>query len=239
MTIVYRKEKNMTVRIAINGLGRIGRCVLRAITEYNRDDIEVVAINGPAAIEQHMHLLKYDSIHGTFHNIKQIGNDAIDMGRGPMKLFHERDPANLPWGELGVDIVMECTGVFNNKQQASKHLDAGAKKVIISAPAKGDVDATITRADNLIADVEAKVADAGSEVSAEAHARAEVKLAEAVSAQAEAKASFRAEAYQAAYTSVQAAIRIANEVSTMIERNLNHLLHGNHETNENQHTEPA
>lgn len=131
----------MTVRIAINGLGRIGRCVLRAITEYERDDIEVVAINGPARIEQHLHLLKYDSVHGICSSVKRVGEN-IDMGRGEIKLFHERDPLNLPWKELEIDVVMECTGVFNDKESASKHIQAGAKKVMISAPAKG-VDSTI------------------------------------------------------------------------------------------------
>ncbi len=131
----------MTVRIAINGLGRIGRCVLRAITEYERDDVEVVAINGPASIEQHLHLLKYDSVHGTFNQVKQVG-DNIDMGRGEIKLFHERDPLKLPWKELDIDIVMECTGVFNKREKAAMHIEAGAKKVMISAPAS-DADATI------------------------------------------------------------------------------------------------
>ncbi|MDA0782167.1 MAG: type I glyceraldehyde-3-phosphate dehydrogenase [Rickettsiales bacterium] len=131
----------MTVRIAINGLGRIGRCVLRAITEYERDDVEVVAVNGPADIEQHLHLLKYDSIHGTFPQVKRIGNN-IDMGRGEIKLFQLRDPLQLPWKELDIDIVMECTGVFNKRDKAAMHLQAGAKKVMISAPAD-DADATI------------------------------------------------------------------------------------------------
>jgi len=131
----------MTVRIAINGLGRIGRCVLRAITEYERDDVEVVAVNGPASIDQHLHLLKYDSVHGTFCQAKQVG-DNIDMGRGEIKLFHERDPLKLPWKELDIDIVMECTGVFNKREKAAMHIEAGAKKVMISAPA-GDADATI------------------------------------------------------------------------------------------------
>lgn len=131
----------MTVRIAINGLGRIGRCVLRAATEYAYDDIKIVAVNGPAEIEQHLHLLKYDSVHGTFPQVKRVGND-IDMGTGSIKLFQERDPLKLPWGELDIDIVMECTGVFNKREKAAMHLKAGAKKVMISAPAD-DADATI------------------------------------------------------------------------------------------------
>ncbi len=132
----------MTVRIAINGLGRIGRCVMRAVTEYNRDDIEIVAVNGPAPIETHLHLLKYDSVHGAFPQVKKVGEDSIDMGRGPIKLFRERDPAKLPWGDLDIDVVLECTGNFKDKKEASAHIKSGAKKVIISAPAD-EVDATI------------------------------------------------------------------------------------------------
>jgi glyceraldehyde 3-phosphate dehydrogenase len=132
----------MTIRVAINGLGRIGRCVWRAAAEYNREDIEIVAVNGPAPIETHVHLLKYDSVHGTFSAACAVGSDAIDMGQGPVKLFQERDPAKLPWSELKVDVVLECTGAFNKKSDAEKHIAAGAKKVIISAPAEG-VDATI------------------------------------------------------------------------------------------------
>lgn len=132
----------MTIKIAINGLGRIGRCVMRAAAEYKRDDIEIVAVNGPAPIETHVHLLKYDSTHGTYPAVKQVGDDAIDMGQGAIKLFRERDPSKLPWGELGVDVVLECTGIFNDKKDAAAHIQAGAKKVVISAPAK-NVDATI------------------------------------------------------------------------------------------------
>jgi glyceraldehyde 3-phosphate dehydrogenase len=132
----------MTIRVAINGLGRIGRCVWRAAAEYGRDDIEIVAVNGPAPIETHVHLLKYDSVHGAFPHVKAVGADAIDMGQGPVKLLQERDPSKLPWGELDVDVVLECTGHFNKKSEAEKHINAGAKKVVISAPAEG-VDATI------------------------------------------------------------------------------------------------
>lgn len=132
----------MTVRIAINGLGRIGRCVVRALTELDRNDIELVAVNGPASTDTHVHLLKYDSIHGTFPQVKKTGDDEINAGKGPIRVFHERDPRKLPWKELKIDIVLECTGVFKNKEQASAHLDAGARKVIISSPADS-VDATI------------------------------------------------------------------------------------------------
>lgn len=140
----------MAIRIAINGLGRIGRCVLRAIIEQNRRDIEVVAVNGPAELSAHAHLLKYDSVHGTFHgDIKThvIGEDeqkieTIDMGHGPFRLFHERNALNLPWKELGIDIVLECTGKYTKRVDAVQHIEAGAKRVLISAPAT-EVDATI------------------------------------------------------------------------------------------------
>lgn len=131
----------MTVRIAINGLGRIGRCVVRAFHELPRDDIEIVALNGPAPLEDHVHLLKYDSVHGVFPNV--TGKDgAIDMGRGPIPVLGERDPSKLPWGEMGVDIVLECTGRFNKREEAARHLLGGAKKVIVSAPCDG-ADSTI------------------------------------------------------------------------------------------------
>ena len=132
----------MTVRVAINGLGRIGRCVLRAIIEQNRDDIEVVAVNGPAPIETHVHLLKYDSSHGVFPTVKAVSADEIDMGKGPIKLFRERDPLQLPWKDLNIDVVLECTGIFKSHDDACKHIQAGARKVLISAPAP-DPDATI------------------------------------------------------------------------------------------------
>ena len=132
----------MAVRIAINGLGRIGRCVLRAITELNRDDVTLVAVNGPAPIETHLHLLRYDSVHGPFPAIKQLDSTTLGAGKGPIKLFRERDPLNIPWGDLDIDVVLECTGIFKKHEDASKHIQAGAKKVLISAPA-GDADATI------------------------------------------------------------------------------------------------
>lgn len=136
----------MTLRIAINGLGRIGRCVLRAIVEQDRRDIEVVAVNGPADMASHVHLLKYDSVHGPFrHPVtgrSEGEKEYIDMGHGGFRLFHERSPLNLPWKELGVDIVLECTGKFTKQQDAAQHIEAGAKKVLISAPGT-EVDATI------------------------------------------------------------------------------------------------
>ena len=132
----------MAVRVGINGFGRIGRLVLRAIMESRRDDIEVVGINDLGSVEMNAHLLKYDSIHGTLPNEIVIDSGTIDPGTGPIKVTQERDPVDLPWKDLGVDVAMECTGLFNDRESASKHLDAGAKKVLISAPAK-DVDLTV------------------------------------------------------------------------------------------------
>ncbi len=127
----------MTVRVAINGFGRIGRLVLRAAHEAGRKDLEFVAINDLGSAEDNAHLLKYDSVHGTLPGEVKASGDTIDLGNGPIKVTAERDPAKLPWGELGVDVVMECTGIFTKRDAAAKHLDAGAKKVLVSAPADG------------------------------------------------------------------------------------------------------
>ena len=127
----------MAVRVAINGFGRIGRNVLRAIIESRRTDIEVVAINDITSPETNAHLLKYDSVHGRFPGEVKVEGDTLDAGLGPMKVFAERDPSQLPWGDLGVDVALECTGIFTDREGAGKHLSAGAKKVLISAPAKG------------------------------------------------------------------------------------------------------
>jgi glyceraldehyde 3-phosphate dehydrogenase len=127
----------MTVKVAINGFGRIGRNVLRSIIESGRSDIEVVAINDLGPVETNAHLLRYDSVHGRFPGEVKVKGDTIDAGRGPMKVHAERNPADLPWKEDGVDIVLECTGIFTSKEKASAHLDAGAKRVLVSAPATG------------------------------------------------------------------------------------------------------
>ena len=127
----------MTVRVAINGFGRIGRLVLRAIIETRRNDVEVVGINDLGPAEANAHLLKYDSVHGTLDADVTVAGDIMDVGRGPIKVTAERDPAKLPWGALGVDVALECTGLFTNRQDAARHQDAGARKVLISAPAKG------------------------------------------------------------------------------------------------------
>src|SRR5690349_11315791 len=132
----------MTVRVAINGFGRIGRMVLRAIVEANRKDISVVAINDLAPPETNAHLLRFDSIHGRFPGEVTVKGDTIDCGTGPIKALAVRDPAKLPWKDLGVDIALECTGLFTSKEKASAHLKAGAKRVLVSAPAD-DVDITV------------------------------------------------------------------------------------------------
>jgi glyceraldehyde 3-phosphate dehydrogenase len=127
----------MTVKVAINGFGRIGRLVLRALHESGRDDMEVVLINDLGPVASNAHLLKWDSNHGRFAGEITTGEDTINIGRGPIKVTAERDPANLPHGELGVDIAFECTGIFTKREAAAKHLEAGAKRVLISAPATG------------------------------------------------------------------------------------------------------
>src|SRR6266446_1632710 len=137
------KEPKMTVRVAINGFGRIGRNVLRAIVEGDRKDIAVVAINDPAGTpETNAHLLRFDSVHGRFPGEVTVKGDTIDCGIGPIKALAIRDPAQLPWKDLGVDIALECTGLFTSKEKASAHLKAGAKRVLVSAPAE-DVDLTV------------------------------------------------------------------------------------------------
>jgi glyceraldehyde 3-phosphate dehydrogenase len=127
----------MAVRVAINGFGRIGRLVLRAIAESGRKDISVVAINDLGSVDANAHLLKWDSVHGPFPGKIKTTKSTFDLGRGPIKVLAERDPAKLPWKDLGVDIALECTGIFTSKEKASAHLTAGAKKVLISAPADG------------------------------------------------------------------------------------------------------
>ena len=127
----------MTVKVAINGFGRIGRNVLRAIIESGRTDIEVVAINDLGPVETNAHLLRFDSVHGRFPFEVKVAGDTIDVGRGPIKVTAVRDPADLPHKALGVDIALECTGIFTSKDKSSAHLKAGAKRVLISAPADG------------------------------------------------------------------------------------------------------
>jgi glyceraldehyde 3-phosphate dehydrogenase len=127
----------MAVRVAINGFGRIGRNILRAIAESGRKDIKVVAINDLGPVETNAHLLRYDSVHGRFPGTVKVKGDMINCGTGWIKVTAERDPSKLPWKAEGVDIAMECTGIFTDKDKASAHLTAGASKVLVSAPASG------------------------------------------------------------------------------------------------------
>lgn len=132
----------MTVKVAINGFGRIGRNVLRAIYESGRKDIDVVAVNDLGPVETNAHLMRFDSVHGRFPHEVTVDGDVISVGSESFKVFAERDPSKLPWGELGIDVVMECTGIFTSKEKASAHLTAGAKRVLVSAPSDG-ADKTI------------------------------------------------------------------------------------------------
>jgi glyceraldehyde 3-phosphate dehydrogenase len=133
----------MATRIAINGFGRIGRNVVRAIYESGRKDIDVVAINDLGPVETNAHLMRFDSVHGRFPKEVTVEGDTIKIeGGDSFKVFAERDPKNLPWGDLGIDIVMECTGIFTAREKAALHLEAGAKRVLVSAPSAG-ADKTI------------------------------------------------------------------------------------------------
>ena len=130
----------MAIKVGINGFGRIGRCIIRAAIQ--NPDIEFVAINDIADTPTMAHLLKYDSVHGTFAADVEVQGEAMLVQGKKIQLLSERDPANLPWRELGVEVVLECTGLFRNRAGAAKHIEAGARKVIISAPAK-DEDLTV------------------------------------------------------------------------------------------------
>src|SRR4051794_17720392 len=132
----------MAVRLAINGFGRIGRLVLRALAESKRTDLEVVAINDLGPVKANALLLQRDSVHGRFPFEVKHDETSIDFGRGKIKVSAERDPGKLPWKDLGIDIALECTGIFTKRDQAAKHIEAGAKRVIVSAPADG-VDLTV------------------------------------------------------------------------------------------------
>ena len=134
----------MTIRVAINGLGRIGRCVARAIFEDPKySNIELVAVNGSASAETQKHLLKYDSIHGRFSKSVEVGENSLVINGKNVKLISERDPKKLPWKELKIDVIFECTGAFTQYKDAYQHIESGAKKVLISAPAKEDTVKTI------------------------------------------------------------------------------------------------
>ena len=135
------------IRVGINGFGRIGRLILRAILENYNGKIEVVGINDLGSIEANAHLIKFDSTHGTLTHDVKVSADGFQIGNQKIKVFAERDPAKLPWGKIGADVVLECTGFFLDKASAGKHIEAGAKKVIISAPAK-EVDFTVVQGVN-------------------------------------------------------------------------------------------
>ena len=132
----------MKARFAINGFGRIGRLVLRALCESNRKDIQVVAINDLGSPESNAHLFKYDTVHGKFPGKITVKNNSFDIGLGAIKVFAEKNPIDLPWKKLNIDVVLECTGLFSNRKMSKKHITAGAKKVLISAPAD-EVDCTV------------------------------------------------------------------------------------------------
>jgi glyceraldehyde 3-phosphate dehydrogenase len=132
----------MAVRVAVNGFGRIGRLVLRAAGESKRNDVEFVAVNDLGPVETNAHLLMYDSVHGTYPGSISTDGNTMTVDGHKLQVFAERDPKNLPWGDLGVDVVMECTGIFTARDKAAVHLDQGAKKVLVSAPSSG-ADATI------------------------------------------------------------------------------------------------
>ncbi|HUQ28750.1 MAG TPA: type I glyceraldehyde-3-phosphate dehydrogenase [Usitatibacter sp.] len=133
----------MTVRVAINGYGRIGRNILRAHHEAKKHDLAIVAVNDLGPIETNAHLTRYDTTHGKFPGKVEVDGDSMVVNGDRIKVLSQRDPSQLPWGELGVDVVLESTGFFTSKEKASAHLKGGAKKVIISAPGGKDVDATV------------------------------------------------------------------------------------------------
>src|SRR6201993_884462 len=132
----------MAIRVAINGFGRIGRNVLRAIAESGRKDIEVVGINDLGPVETNAHLLRYDSVHGRFPGTVTVDGDSISLGNGKIKVSAERDPSKLPCKERVVDVRLKCTGIFTARDKAAAHLTAGARRVLVSAPAD-NADATI------------------------------------------------------------------------------------------------
>ena len=135
------------VKIGINGFGRIGRLILRAILENYKNKIQVVAINDLGSVETNAHLIKYDSTHGIINEDIHTSKDGFKISDNEIKVFAEKDPANIPWGKVGADVVLECTGIFLDKSSAEKHIKGGAKKVIISAPGK-EVDFTIVQGVN-------------------------------------------------------------------------------------------
>ena len=149
----------MAVKVAINGFGRIGRNILRAIVETDRDDVEVVAINDLGPVETNAHLLRYDSVHGRFPATVTVQGETISVGRGPIRVTSERDPKSLPWQD--VDVALECTGIFTAREKAALHLENGSKRVLVSAPASG-ADKTIVYGvnDNVLSEADKVVSNA-------------------------------------------------------------------------------
>jgi glyceraldehyde 3-phosphate dehydrogenase len=137
LTGSFKERIEMTVKVFINGFGRIGRNVLRAIVESGRTDIQVVGLNDLGPVETNAHLMRYDSVHGRFPGVITVSGDTIDVGTGPIKVTAIKDPSALPLGELGVDIALECTGIFTARDKAATLLTAGAKRVLVSAPSDG------------------------------------------------------------------------------------------------------
>jgi len=133
----------MAIRLGINGFGRIGRLVFRSIIERGSNDFDIVGVNDLTDAATLAHLLKYDSVHGKFPGDVSVDGDELIVNEDRFKVFSERNPADLPWGELDTDVVVESTGIFRSREKAGLHLEAGAKKVVISAPAAGEVDATV------------------------------------------------------------------------------------------------
>ena len=133
----------MAIRVAINGYGRIGRNVLRAVYEQGRKDVEIVAINGVGEIDMNAHLTKYDTVHGRFNATVEVDGDYMVVNGDRIRVFGTRNPSELPWKDIGVDVVLECTGAFTSKEKAWAHIEQGARKVLISAPGAKDVDATV------------------------------------------------------------------------------------------------
>jgi glyceraldehyde 3-phosphate dehydrogenase len=133
----------MAIRVAINGYGRIGRNVLRALYEQGRKDIEIVALNGVGDIATNAHLTRYDTVHGRFNGTVEVDGDYMIVNGDRIRVFATRNPAELPWQDVGVDVVHECTGAFTSKEKAWAHIEQGARKVLISAPGGKDVDATV------------------------------------------------------------------------------------------------
>ncbi len=133
----------MAIKVAINGYGRIGRNILRAVYESGRTDVQIVAVNDLGDANTNAHLTQYDTVHGKFPGEVSVDGDAMVVNGDRIRVLAERDPSNLPWSDLGVDVVHECTGLFRSKEKTAPHLTAGAKKVLISAPGGKDVDATV------------------------------------------------------------------------------------------------